>query len=82
MTLEGAQTPIDTAITVRRDDFARVMDAARNDPRLAFDYLRCLSGVDWIDDLEVVYHLWSFRHGHGVALKVRCPGRWTRTCRR
>ena len=20
-----------------------------------------------------VYHLWSFRHGHGVAIKVRCP---------
>jgi NADH-quinone oxidoreductase subunit C len=71
--LEGAQTPIDTSIIVRRDDFARVVDAARNDPRLAFDYLRCLSGVDWIDDLEVVYHLWSFKHAHGVALKVRFP---------
>jgi NADH-quinone oxidoreductase subunit C len=73
VTLEGAQTPIDTSISVRRDDFAKVIDAARNDPRLAFDYLRCLSGVDWIDDLEVVYHLWSFKHSHGVALKVRFP---------
>jgi NADH-quinone oxidoreductase subunit C len=73
VSLEGAQTPIDTAITVRRDDFASVMDAARNDERLAFDYLRCLSGVDWIEDLEVVYHLWSFKHSHGVALKVRFP---------
>ncbi len=71
--LEGAQTPIDTAITVKRDDFVRVMDAVRNDERLAFDYLRCLSGVDWVTDLEVVYHLWSFRHKHGVAIKVRCP---------
>jgi NADH-quinone oxidoreductase subunit C len=71
--LEGAQTAIDTAITIRRDDFAQVMDAARNDDRLAFDYLRCLSGVDWVTDLEVVYHLWSFRHAHGVAIKVRCP---------
>jgi NADH-quinone oxidoreductase subunit C len=71
--LDGAQTPIDTSISVRRDDFSRVMDAAKNDDRLAFDYLRCLSGVDWIEDLEVVYHLWSFRHSHGVAIKVRFP---------
>jgi NADH-quinone oxidoreductase subunit C len=71
--LQGAQTPIDTAITIRRDDFTQVMDAARNDDRLAFDYLRCLSGVDWIDELEVVYHLWSFRNNQGVALKVRFP---------
>jgi NADH-quinone oxidoreductase subunit C len=71
--LEGAQTPIDTAITIRRDDLTRVMEAARRDDRLAFDYLRCVSGVDWIEDLEVVYHLWSFRHNHGVALKVRFP---------
>jgi NADH:ubiquinone oxidoreductase subunit C len=49
------------------------MEAVRHDDRLAFDYLRCLSGVDWIDELEVVYHLWSFRNNHGVALKVRFP---------
>ena len=71
--LLGAQTPIDTSITIRRDDFTRVMEVVRNDDRLAFDYLRCLSGVDWIDELEVVYHLWSFQNNFGVALKVRFP---------
>jgi NADH-quinone oxidoreductase subunit C len=73
--LEGAQTPIDTSIAIRRDDFTQVMETARHDERLAFDYLRCLSGVDWIDELEVVYHLWSFRNNHGVALKVRFPAK-------
>ncbi len=70
---EAIQTPIDVAITVQRDDFRRLMESAKNDERLAFDYLRCLSGVDWMTELEAVYHLYSFRNGHGVAIKVRCP---------
>jgi NADH-quinone oxidoreductase subunit C len=71
--LEPSQTPIDEAITVQRDDFHRVMEAARNHPALAFDFLRCVSGVDWLTELESVYMLRSYRHGHGVLIKVRCP---------
>lgn len=64
---------LDETLTVPRDDFLRVMETAKNDERLAFDYLRCLSGVDYLTELETVYHLYSFRHRHGVAIKVRCP---------
>lgn len=71
--LEPSQTPIDEAITVQRDDFRRVMEAARSHPGLAFDFLRCVSGVDWLTELESVYMLRSYRHGHGVLIKVRCP---------
>ncbi len=60
-------------MTIRRDDFARVMETAKNDERLSFDYLRCLSGVDYLTELEAVYHLYSFKHLHSVAIKVRCP---------
>ena len=70
---EPSQTPIDEAITVQRDDFRRVMEAAKNHPDLAFDFLRCVSGVDWLTELESVYMLRSYRHGHGVLIKVRCP---------
>jgi len=70
---EIGQSPLDEVITVRRDDFVRVMEAAKNDERLAFDCLRCLSGVDYLTDLETVYHFYSFRHGHSLAIKVRCP---------
>ena len=38
-----------------------------------FDYLRCQSGVDYLSELESVYHLYSFTHGHSLAVKVRCP---------
>ncbi len=70
---ELAASPGDEVLCLRRDDFARVMQTARDDERLAFDYLRCLSGVDWLTEFEVVYHLYSYRHGYPVALKVRCP---------
>jgi NADH-quinone oxidoreductase subunit C len=73
LALEIGQSPIDEVVTVRREDFARVMETAKNDERLALDYLRCLSGVDWLTDLETVYHLYSFKHRHSVAIKVRCP---------
>lgn len=43
---------------------------ARDDPRLRFDYLACLSGVDHKTSLGVAYHLDSIEHGHRIALKV------------
>jgi len=47
----------------------------RHDPDLDFDFLMCLSGVDYIKqgEIEVVCHLFSFRHRHRIALKVRVP---------
>jgi NADH-quinone oxidoreductase subunit C len=70
---EIGQSPKDEVVTVPRDDFARVMTAVQSDERLAFDYLRCLSGVDYLTHLETVYHLYSFRHHHSIAIKVKCP---------
>jgi len=64
--LSASQGVLDVILTIKREDLSRVMRAAKDDPRLAFDYLRCLSGVDQLEQgLEVVYHLYSFRHGHG-----------------
>ena len=60
----------------------------RDDPRLHFDLLNCISGVDYLETdakkapkagfephLEVVYHLQSFGHRHRFTLKVLLP-RW------
>jgi NADH-quinone oxidoreductase subunit C len=35
-----------------------------------FDFLYCLSGVDYGQDLGVVYHIRSTVHGHSVVLKT------------
>ncbi|MBI2863317.1 MAG: NADH-quinone oxidoreductase subunit C [Chloroflexi bacterium] len=42
----------------------------KSDPDLRFDYLRCLSGVDLGEGLEVVYHLFSVSKRHKMALKA------------
>src|SRR5437868_12233135 len=60
----------------------------RDDPRLRFDLLNCVSGVDYLEPdpkkapkagfephLEVVYHMQSFAHRHRFVLKVNLP-RW------
>jgi len=67
------ETPLDETVTISRDDFARVMETLKGHERLRFDYLRCLSGVDYLTELETVYHFYSFEHGHKLAVKVRCP---------
>lgn len=49
----------------------------KSDPALAFDNLMCLSAVDYPKQtpprMEVVYHLFSYRHLHSFALKVQLP---------
>ena len=42
---------------------------------MAFDYLFCMSGVDMVKFLEVVYHLESTTHKHPLELKVRTEDR-------
>ena len=47
----------------------------KNETDLAFDFLFCLTGVDMIKFLEVVYHLESTTHKHLLELKVRTEDR-------
>ncbi len=43
-------------------------------PELKFDYLNCLSGVDYGKGiLGVVYHISSITHKHNLTLKVEVP---------
>ncbi len=42
-----------------------------------FDFLFCLSGVDYGSDLGLVYHIRSTKHNHTVVLKTRTPERET-----
>jgi NADH-quinone oxidoreductase subunit C len=42
---------------------------------LDFDYLTNLTAVDYLDYIEVVYHLASMKHNHSLVLKARCFNR-------
>src|SRR5262245_20245732 len=79
---------IDPFAVVEAADVPEVVRFLRDDPRLKFDMLNCISGVDYLEPdpkkapkagfephLEVVYHLSSFTHRHRFVLKLILP-RW------
>ena len=59
------------ALVVSTDTLADVARHCYEDPDLAFDFLVGVTGVDYIDHFEVVYHLLSIKHNHSVVLKTR-----------
>ena len=59
------------ALVVSTDTLAEVARHCFEDPDLAFDFLVGVTGVDYIDHFEVVYHLLSIKHNHSVVLKTR-----------
>ena len=46
---------------------------AKDDPRLRFDFLSCLSVVEYNDEFQTVYHLYSTSLGHGAVFKAGAP---------
>lgn len=57
-------------IRVSKNGLIQVCKFLNSDDELLFDYLMCLSGVDWKENLEVVYHLYSMTYNHKIVLKV------------
>lgn len=55
----------------------RLMSELKENDDTSFDYLFCLSGVDWGEEsgLGVVYHLESVTHRHIVVVKVKTQDR-------
>ena len=79
---------IDPFIVVEPADLLEVCQFLRDDPRLKFELMNCISGVDYLEPdpkkapkagfdphTEVVYHFQSFTHRHRFVLKVILP-RW------
>jgi NADH-quinone oxidoreductase subunit C len=53
-------------------EIERVAEHMRDDPELAFDYLECITGVDYPDQqkIAVVYHIWSYGQRHRAVVKA------------
>jgi len=79
---------LDPWIVVEPADLNEICLYLRDEPRLRFDILNCISGVDYLETdakkvakagfephLELVYHLSSFVHNHRFVLKIVLP-RW------
>ena len=57
-------------VTVPASELRAAALELRNDPRMQFDFLVSLTGMDWGDTLGVVYHLRSTASGSEVVLKT------------
>lgn len=72
--MQAIQGFIDVLLVVDRKDVRRILEVAKDDDDLAFDFLRNLSGVDFeADGFEVVYHLYSYKHRHNVTIRANVP---------
>jgi NADH-quinone oxidoreductase subunit C len=62
----------DPYFKVKPEHWLAVAQFLRDTPELGFDYLNCVTAVDWIKQnvLQVVYHLYSYRHHHSIVVKV------------
>ena len=58
------------ALVVTSDALADVARHCFEAPELAFDFLVGVTGVDYIDHFQLVYHLVSIKHNHSVVLKT------------
>jgi NADH-quinone oxidoreductase subunit C len=60
-------------ISIAPDRMKDVAFFLRDDATMQFDYMMCLSGVDYNDGrLGIVYHLFSMVHKHKIVLKAIC----------
>ena len=63
----------DVTAIVARDAILDICNWLRTDDKMAFDMLSDLTAVDYLHRVprfEVVYHLYSLRHGHRLRLRV------------
>ena len=58
-------------INVEPTDWLSLAQQLRNDTSLYFDYLFCLTCIDWKTHLTMVYHLSSTTHRHNIVIKSK-----------
>lgn len=71
-TKEGSQF---LNIIVKPVHLHQLMSQLKRDNETNFDYLFCLTGVDWGKELGVVYHLESTTHRHIIVVKIKTGDR-------
>ncbi len=53
------------------EELLPIMKEMRSNRDLNFDYLFCLTCIDWKDHLMMVYHLTSKKHKHTLVIKAK-----------
>ena len=65
----------ESAVLIKSDYILQTCRFLKDSGEFDFDYLVNLTGVDYLDYLEVVYHLVSLRHNHSLIVKTRVYNR-------
>ena len=64
-----------TEINIPASNLYRLAKQLKENKETSFDFLFCITGVDYSQDLGVVYHIRSTRHNNTIALKTRITDR-------
>jgi len=70
-----AEGPQYIEMTVAPESLVTTAQKLKDSDDLWFDYLICLTGVDYPDCFGVIYHIESTRHRHTMVLKVKTVNR-------
>ncbi len=60
---------------VKSESLFDIISFLKTTPELEFNYLSCITAVDYLDYFEVVYFLTSMERNHSLVVKTRCYGR-------
>lgn len=62
-------------VVVPKENLLFLCDKLRNDEKTNFDFLFCVTGIDWGKELGVIYHLTSLDKRHELVVKVMTDDR-------
>ena len=62
-------------VCLPKETFHETALRLRHDKELQFDFLVCMTGMDWGETLGVMYRLRSTQLGHEINLRVETPNR-------
>lgn len=63
------------SLLVKSESLFDIISFLKTTPEFEFNYLSCITAVDYLDYFEVVYFLTSMEHNHSFVVKTRCYGR-------
>lgn len=62
-------------MTVKAEDLHETAVQLKQTDDIYFDFLICLTGIDYPENMGIIYHLESIKHRHVMVLKVRTADR-------
>lgn len=70
-----AEGPQYIEMTVKADALVETAKKLKESDETAFDYLICLTGVDYPDCMGIIYHIESTKFRHAMVMKVKSADR-------